>query len=88
MNRLHLAHTVLAARWIGQQLFGCAFIFRQIAADVPDFEHFAVLECMARIGLDPLPEHQAFLVSTGLVMQAHAPVRGLSEDFVVFLMRA
>lgn len=69
------------------RFFQRAFSARQLAGGVPDFQHFRVLEWVQRVELNPLLKLQALSDGTGVVLQTHAPMRGLSENFFVYLAR-
>lgn len=84
---LRFVSTVVRPRWVGLPFFRGAVIARQLPAVVPDLEHFRVLERVARVELDPLLERQALVAGAAVVLQAHTPMRRLSENFFVYLAR-
>jgi hypothetical protein len=78
---------MLRLRWGDQQFFRGAFIARQLASGVPDFQHVRVFEWMSGVELNPMLKRQALSGGTGVILQTHTPMRGLSKDLFVYLAR-
>ncbi|MOA15293.1 hypothetical protein D3C78_1354440 [compost metagenome] len=75
-------------RWFvaGQEFFRCFGFIRQLAAEIPDFEHFCVFKSVARVELDPVLESLTFSQRAIVIVQAHAPVSGLVSDVFVYFV--
>jgi hypothetical protein len=60
---------------------------RQLVADIPYLKHLCVLECVTRIGLNPLFKGSPFGLSAVIFVQTHTPVSRSVEDLVFHLVR-
>jgi hypothetical protein len=70
----------------GQEFFRCLGLIRQLAAEIPDLEHFCELESVARVELDPVLESLTISRRAIVILQAHAPISGLASDVFVYFV--
>lgn len=67
----------------GEEFFRRLGFIRQLAAEIPDLEHFGVFESVARVDLYPALEILADSRRTIVIVQTHAPIGGLHRDVFV-----
>lgn len=67
----------------GEEFFRRLGFIRQLTAEIPDLEHFGVLESVARVDLYPALEILADSRQTIVIVQTHAPIGGLHRDVFV-----